>query len=106
MITKTIFENWFSWDYHQERGSTHVDGRIDNLLNKESFPTTKLWEDSSMDALTPNMLPSSNWDSCTLVFVAHAWEIGLNQSNQIISNGIVTFKSYSKATQIASPHPK
>jgi hypothetical protein len=59
-----------------------------------------------MDALTPNMLPSSNWELGTLIFVAHAWEIRLIQSNQVISNEIVTFTSYSKATQIASPHPK
>ncbi len=59
-----------------------------------------------MDALTPNVLPSSNWELGTSIFVAHAWEIGLNRSKQVKSNGITSFTSNSKATQIASPHPK
>jgi hypothetical protein len=34
LAIKPTFGNYFSWDCHQERRFAHVNGRIDNFLNK------------------------------------------------------------------------
>jgi hypothetical protein len=62
LARKLTVGNWFSWHCHQDKGSAHVNARIDNLLNKKSYPTTRAQEDSSMDASTPHILPFSFLD--------------------------------------------
>jgi hypothetical protein len=57
LAKKPTFINQFSWCHHQDKGSTHLDAKINNLLNKENSPTTRTQEDSSMDAPTLNILP-------------------------------------------------
>jgi hypothetical protein len=46
--------------HHQARGSSHVTRTTYNLLNKNSSPTTRALEDSSIEASTPKKLLSSS----------------------------------------------
>jgi hypothetical protein len=108
LVRKPTFKIQFSWHHHQDKGFAHVDVGIDNLLNKESFPTTKAREDSSMDVPTLKKLSSfssSDYGSNTLVVVAHAWEVRFNQLIQAITSGITAFASYLKVRRIAAPWP-
>jgi hypothetical protein len=47
----------------------------------------------------------SNWKANTLIATTHLWEIGLNQSKQIISIGMTTFASCLEAKWLVSPQP-
>jgi hypothetical protein len=46
--------------HHQARGSSIVARTTNNLLNRDSSPTTRAHEDSSIEAPTPKMLLSSS----------------------------------------------
>jgi hypothetical protein len=65
LAKKTNIWNWLSWIHHQVKGLAHVVGVINNLLNKDSSPTSA-HEDSFIDAFTPNILFSSSMKSPNL----------------------------------------
>jgi hypothetical protein len=79
--------------HHKAKGSKHVVKTTNNLLNKDSSPTTIAQKDSSIEALTPKMLLYSGstttptYDPST--WVVDAWTIGFNTSKMIISRGII-----------------
>jgi hypothetical protein len=55
-LAKTpTFGNWLLWIHHQVKGLAHVVGVIDNILDKDSSPTTSAHKDSSINAFTPNI---------------------------------------------------
>jgi hypothetical protein len=72
--------------HHEAKGSTHVVKTTNNLLNKDSFPTTSAQEDSSIEAPAPKMLLSSSstitptYDPLT--WAIDAWTIGFNTSKK------------------------
>jgi len=55
-----------------------------------------------MDALTPNILPSSfsNWELGTLVVATHVQEVGFNQSKQAINSGIIVLHHIQKQDKL------
>jgi hypothetical protein len=91
LARKPTFGNWFSWHHHQDKGSTHVNARIDNLLNKKRSPTTRAQEDSSMDAPIPNILSFFflNLELGTSLIVVHVQEVGVNWPKQAINSEII-----------------
>jgi hypothetical protein len=81
------FGNYLSWFHHQGKGSSHLVGGMDNLLNKYTFLVTSVRKDSSKDAPTPKMLPSylgsSRWPK-----EVHASIVGFKVSNQVMKKGL------------------
>jgi hypothetical protein len=80
LAINATFENYPSWLQHQARGSSYVVGGMDNLLNKDNVLVTNAWEDSSKDAPTPKVLPSSS-SSSPWPKELHASIVGFRVSN-------------------------
>jgi hypothetical protein len=40
LAKNATFTNCLSWLHHQAKGSSHVVGGMDNLINKDKFPMT------------------------------------------------------------------
>jgi len=62
-VRNATFGNYLSWLHHQARGSSHVTRGMGKLLNKSNSPMTSVRKDSSKDAQTLEMLPSSSSSS-------------------------------------------
>jgi hypothetical protein len=82
------------------KGSTHVVGVTNNLLNKYNCPTNAC-ENFSIDALTLKILLSSSIKSLNSTVDSstsdlHVYTIGFNTSKIVIIKEITTFTSYSK----------
>lgn len=77
---------------------------MDNLLKKNNFLMTCVQEDSSKDALSPNMLPSF-WSSLPWPTDVHVSIVGFRVSKHFLKRKITTFKSYFVANRIEFPHP-
>jgi hypothetical protein len=83
LARKLTFGNGVSWIHHQAKGSTHVVGDIDNLLNKDNSPATSACDDFSINVPTPNILLSFSMESLNpatypTTFIAHASTVGFN----------------------------
>jgi hypothetical protein len=82
------------------KGSTHVVGITNNLLNKYNCPTNA-HQKNSIDALTLKILLCSSIKSIDSTIDSstsdlHVCTIGFNTSKIVIIREITTFASYSK----------
>jgi len=101
-----MFGNWPSWMHHHVSGSTHVDGKIGSLLNKDYSLVTNAREDSSIEAPTPNIFSSnsSSMTSIVAITVDALMVVRFNHSKQTIKR-VTILASYSMANQMAFPCP-
>jgi hypothetical protein len=64
-----MFGNRPSWMRRHVSGSTHADGKIGSLLNKDYSLVTNAREDSLIEAPTPNIFSSNSSSTTSIVAI-------------------------------------